>query len=225
MARVYIRRGSDVKGSMYCNSDGKYIRIGDSRSDGIMYNIDGNYIREGDDSNGEIMLNIDGNYIRTGASKDGAIVYIIDGNYIRYGDYSDRRIAYNMTESSLGSGCFITTACIESRGLPVDCYELETLRKFRDNWVSKHENGPAEIGIYYEIAPKIVEKLDCLPNSKEIYEKIYQEVVLKCVRFIEEGKEEDAYLLYKNAICISLNRRLQHQHRQQAKLYLCPHPI
>ena len=199
MARVYIRRGSDVKGSMYCNSDGKYIRIGDSRSDGIMYNIDGNYIREGDDSNGEIMLNIDGNYIRTGASKDGAIVYIIDGNYIRYGDYSDRRIAYNMTESSLGSGCFITTACIESRGLPVDCYELETLRKFRDNWVSKHENGPAEIGIYYEIAPKIVEKLDCLPNSKEIYEKIYQEVVLKCVRFIEEGKEEDAYLLYKNA--------------------------
>ena len=184
---------------MYCNSDGKYIRIGDSRSDGIMYNIDGNYIREGDDSNGEIMLNIDGNYIRTGASKDGAIVYIIDGNYIRYGDYSDRRIAYNMTESSLGSGCFITTACIESRGLPVDCYELETLRKFRDNWVSKHENGPAEIGIYYEIAPKIVEKLDCLPNSKEIYEKIYQEVVLKCVRFIEEGKEEDAYLLYKNA--------------------------
>lgn len=159
MARVYIRRGSDVKGSMYCNSDGKYIRIGDSRSDGIMYNIDGNYIREGDDSNGEIMLNIDGNYIRTGASKDGAIVYIIDGNYIRYGDYSDRRIAYNMTESSLGSGCFITTACIESRGLPVDCYELETLRKFRDNWVSKHENGPAEIGIYYEIAPKIVEKL------------------------------------------------------------------
>jgi tetratricopeptide (TPR) repeat protein len=77
--------------------------------------------------------------------------------------------------------------------------ELETLRKFRDNWVSKNENGPAEIGIYYEIAPQIVEKLDCLPNSKEIYEKIYQEVVLKCVRFIEEGKEEDAYLLYKNA--------------------------
>lgn len=199
MARVYIRMGSDVKGSMYCNSDGKYIRIGDSRSDGIMYNIDGNYIREGDDSNGEIMLNIDGNYIRTGASKDGTIVYIIDGNYIRYGAYNDRRIAYNMTESSLGSGCFITTACIESRGLPVDCYELETLRKFRDNWVSKHENGPAEIKIYYDIAPKIVEKLNHLPNSKEIYEKIYQEVVIKCVQFIEEGKENDAYSLYKNA--------------------------
>lgn len=199
MARIFIRMGSDSNGSIYSNFDGKYVRVGDSRSDGIKYNIDGKYIREGDDSNGEIMLNIDGNYIRTGASKDGAIVYIIDGNYIRYGDYSDRRIAYNMTESSLGSGCFITTACIESRELPVDCYELETLRKFRDNWVSKHENGPAEIGIYYEIAPKIVEKLDCLPNSKEIYEKIYQEVVLKCVRFIEEGKEEDAYLLYKNA--------------------------
>ena len=199
MARVYIRRGSDVKGSMYCNSDGKYIRIGDSRSDGIMYNIDGNYIREGDDSNGEIMLNIDGNYIRTGASKDGTIVYIIDGNYIRYGAYNDRRIAYNMTESSLGSGCFITTACIESRGLPVDCYELETLRKFRDNWVSKHENGSAEIKIYYDIAPKIVEKLNHLPNSKEIYEKIYQKVVLECVRFIEEGREQEAYSLYKNA--------------------------
>ena len=71
--------------------------------------------------------------------------------------------------------------------MPVDCYELETLRKFRDNWVSKHENGPAEIKIYYDIAPKIVEKLNHLPNSKEIYEKIYQEVVIKCVQFIEEG--------------------------------------
>ena len=180
MARIFIRMGSDSNGSIYSNFDGKYVRVGDSRSDGIKYNIDGNYIR-------------------TGASKDGAIVYIIDGNYIRYGDYSDRRIAYNMTESSLGSGCFITTACIESRGLPVDCYELETLRKFRDNWVSKHENGSAEIKIYYDIAPKIVEKLNHLPNSKEIYEKIYQKVVLECVRFIEEGREQEAYSLYKNA--------------------------
>lgn len=199
MARVYVRMGSDSTGSIYCNSDGKYIRVGDSRSDGIMYSIDGKYIREGDDGKGEIMFNIDGNYIRIGASQDGVIGYIIDGNYIRYGDYNDRRIVYNLTETSRSSGCFITTACIKSRGLPVDCYELETLRKFRDNWVSKHENGPAEIGIYYEIAPKIVEKLDRLSNAKEIYEQIYQEVVLKCVRFIEEGKEKDAYSLYKNA--------------------------
>lgn len=53
MARVYIRRGSDVKGSMYCNSDGKYIRIGDSRSDGIMYNIDQRYQKQYDDAMAE----------------------------------------------------------------------------------------------------------------------------------------------------------------------------
>ena len=45
--------------------------------------------------------------------------------------------------------------------------------------MSKHENGSAEIKIYYDIAPKIVEKLNHLPNSKEIYEKIYQKVVLE----------------------------------------------
>ena len=47
---------------------------------------------------------------------------------------------------------------------------------------------------------KVLEELHYTKKKpKEIYEKIYQEVVLKCVRFIEEGKEEDAYLLYKNA--------------------------
>lgn len=192
---VYIRSGSNSNGDIRYNSDGKYIRLGDYSKGDAMYNIDGKYVREGNDSNGSIMYNIDGNYIRIGSDLKGVVVYVIDGNYIRSGD-SNGMIVYNITEKS---GCFITTACIKSRGLSAKCYELETLRKFRDNWVSKHENGPAEIRIYYEIAPEIVEKLDRLSNAKEIYEKIYQEVVLKCVRFIEEGKEEDAYLLYKNA--------------------------
>lgn len=196
---VYIRTGANNNGDIMYNSDGRYIRLGDYSKGDAMYNIDGKYVREGNYSNGSIMYNIDGNYIRIGSDPNGVIKYIKDGNYIRRGDYSDREIVYNITEKSSASGCFITTACIKSRGLSAKCYELETLRKFRDNWVSKNENGPAEIGIYYEIAPQIVEKLDCLPNSKEIYEKIYQELVLKCVRFIEEGKEEDAYLLYKNA--------------------------
>lgn len=77
------------------------------------------------------------------------------------------------------------------------CYELEVLRRFRDQWVSHHDNGEKEIGIYYEIAPKIVDKLRQHENSKEIYAWIYKEMIQKCVRYIENGDDEAAYQLYK----------------------------
>ena len=60
-----------------------------------------------------------------------------------------------------------------------------------------HDNGEKEIGIYYEIAPKIVDKLRQHENSKEIYAWIYKEMIQKCVRYIENGDDEAAYQLYK----------------------------
>lgn len=123
--------------------------------------------------------------------------YNIDGNYIRAGYYSSGDVIFNITEESSSSGCFVTTACIESMGLSDKCYELEVLRRFRDQWVSHHDNGEKEIGIYYEIAPKIVDKLRQHENSKEIYAWIYKEMIQKCVRYIENGDDEAAYQLYK----------------------------
>lgn len=98
--------------------------------------------------------------------------------------------------SSSGGGCFVTTACISARNLPDDCYELETLRKFRDTYVVLQPTGEADIALYYEYAPTIVKKISELPNGNQIFCDLYQELVLPCVELI--GKEEytKAYDLY-----------------------------
>jgi hypothetical protein len=91
----------------------------------------------------------------------------------------------------------VATACIRAKGLSNDCYELKLLRKFRDEWVRTQANGAQEISIYYDIAPKIVDKLNQQENAEEIYNTIYNELILKCVKLIEDEKREEAYRLYK----------------------------
>ena len=52
--------------------------------------------------------------------------------YCRNWDYSDCPVYKGDTSG----GCYLTSACMYSKGLPDDCYELETLRNFRDTWLN-----------------------------------------------------------------------------------------
>ncbi len=96
------------------------------------------------------------------------------------------------------SGCFLTSACVEARGLSDDCYELTTLRGFRDGYMRSLPNGAAEICEYYHIAPVIVEKIKRLPNSVDVFEKLYCELVKPCVDLIASGKNEEAHVVYRD---------------------------
>lgn len=55
------------------------------------------------------------------------------------------------------------------------CHELQLLRWFRDNFVSEEDATH-----YYETAPLIVNEINELPNSNEIYDKIYYHVIAVC---------------------------------------------
>ena len=48
-------------------------------------------------------------------------------------------------------GCFLTTACCEVLGLPDDCFELRTLRRYRDETLAAMPGGNAAIAAYYRI--------------------------------------------------------------------------
>mgnify|MGYP003307677071 CR=1 FL=1 len=98
------------------------------------------------------------------------------------------------------SGCFLTSACTEARGLPDDCEELTILRAFRDGYMKSLPQGQAEICEYYHIAPAIVEKIRSLPNATEIFDCIYTELVLPCVALIRTEKNEEAYLRYREYV-------------------------
>ena len=56
-------------------------------------------------------------------------------------------------------GCFLTTACVLYNRLDDNCYELNTLRKFRDDYIKSLTNGDKYLTEYYINAPIILDNL------------------------------------------------------------------
>jgi hypothetical protein len=76
-----------------------------------------------------------------------------------------------------------------------NCYELTELRRFRDEYVIV--NHPDEVSHYYEVAPQVVSKIDEHKDSANIYQLMYENMVLPAVRLFRSGEVEEAYKVYK----------------------------
>ena len=105
---------------------------------------------------------------------------------------------FSDSEPQHDEGCFLTTACTAARNLSDDCYELQTLRKYRDTYLKSFPEGKTAVDDYYEIAPRIVTAIDALPESNGIWENIYNDLVLPCIKLIEAGKDDETYEFYRN---------------------------
>lgn len=101
---------------------------------------------------------------------------------------------------SSSGGCYLTTACVNTKNLPDDCRELTVLRSFRDGYLVNQPDGEAEVQEYYRTAPKIVEIIDHQNNRDEIYEDLYSNVISPCVELIEQGNNAEAYDKYKKMV-------------------------
>lgn len=104
-------------------------------------------------------------------------------------------------------GCFVTTACVESRGLPEDCPELSRMREFRDSYVAELPHGRELIEAYYALAPRIVEAIDLSPDRREIYNELYERWLSSSLRLIAAGKYEEAL-----DNCVTVLRELSNEH-------------
>ena len=98
------------------------------------------------------------------------------------------------------SFCFITTATCQSRHLPDNCHELETLRKFRDTFMKKNQEMKAEVEEYYQIAPVICENISRQKNSKEIYDSIWRDYLKSAVSAVDNGENQKAHDIYKKMV-------------------------
>lgn len=96
--------------------------------------------------------------------------------------------------------CFLTTACVKARNLPDDCAELNILRAFRDNYVRNLPEGERVIQEYYDIAPKIVKKINQSKNALNIWKDLYHSLVDKSVKLIQAGRKSEAYENYKSIV-------------------------
>lgn len=129
---------------------------------------------------------------KTGKDVNEDIYY----KYCRNYDYSDCPI-YKGQETS---GCFLTSACVEAKGLPDDCYELTLLRQFREGYLQALPTGKDEIAEYYFVAPQIVAAIKQREDSISIFELIYEKLVKPCVDLIERGENEKAHELYRATV-------------------------
>lgn len=86
--------------------------------------------------------------------------------------------------------CYITTATCESQGKADNCYELETLRAYRDNYLLQSEEGEAMVKEYYNIAPTIVNRIRREENAKAVYDEIWNTYLCDCIHKIENGEQE-----------------------------------
>lgn len=90
------------------------------------------------------------------------------------------------------SGCFLTTAAFEYKGLPDNCYELMVLREFRDSHLMASSSGQSLVDEYYARAPELVPMLeDC-----ETAERVWQDI-REVVELVETDRSAAAIERYK----------------------------
>jgi hypothetical protein len=117
------------------------------------------------------------------------------------GSFSGRR---SVSKEDDGS-CFITTACISHHNLANNCYQLSTLRSFRDIYLSQNKEGENLIKLYYQVAPKLVSALNASQNKNQLYNNIFRNINKAC-SLIEKGEMEKAKILY-TTIVTKLHKR------------------
>lgn len=108
-------------------------------------------------------------------------------------------------------GCYITTAVCDFLGKEDDCYELQTLRWFRDHWVEKMGKGHEYIRLYYDTAPQIVTCIQHDSNKDIILSKLASKIQ-DAVNFINRERYQEAfdvyYIMMKKLINIYLKRNV-----------------
>ena len=99
-----------------------------------------------------------------------------------------------------GIFCYITTAVCEYQNKPDDCYELTTLRTYRDEYLMQSEEGRSLVQEYYGIAPRIVWAIGMQPDAGDIYHTLYENYLMPCIHYAEDGENEACKDLYVDMV-------------------------
>ncbi len=115
------------------------------------------------------------------------------------------RLATNIkSRESAGScqrvDCFVTTACCHAVGLSDDCWELRTLRSFRDRVLAERPDGQEHVARYYAVAPGLVETVCADPRGRTLLLKTYALYILPSATAASLGFNRTAFAIYRRAV-------------------------
>jgi hypothetical protein len=101
--------------------------------------------------------------------------------------------------------CFLTTACVNYYSLPDNCYELNTLRHYRDTFLVSTPQRKALVKQYYKVAPKIVKLTKKDVDHKRVYQYIYLCITTACSQ-IEKNNLLAAKKTYTSLVTTLMRR-------------------
>lgn len=93
--------------------------------------------------------------------------------------------------------CFVTTAVCCGLHKPQDCWEIELMKRYRDEYLFCQDDGQEIIREYYDIAPTIVKRIarEAAPEEKYLY--LWEHYISKCVAYVENQENERCRQLYE----------------------------
>lgn len=97
-------------------------------------------------------------------------------------------------------GCYLTSLVCEILGYEDDCYELEFLRSFRDNYLSNLPEGKQILDEYKTISQSIIPKIKIRDDKVQIAEKVRQEYISPAIQLIKDKRQKEGIELYKNMV-------------------------
>lgn len=124
----------------------------------------------------------------------------------RWGKYYDpdsSGCSYNDCESDgqeHGGGCYLTTAMCNVLGKEDDCYELNTLRVFREKYMRNDEEGKKLLKEYDRISPPIASRLLSSERKEEIASNMLKTFINIAIEKINGGNNIEAINIYKNMV-------------------------
>jgi hypothetical protein len=125
------------------------------------------------------------------------------------GHWCETRVADQQCERQLGDPlaywdvrtrrcdkCFLTTACVHYLALADDCFELSSLRRFRDNSLLRMSGGPEDIALYYKHAPQIVQHILASADPSRDFARLYALYILPSAIAAQLGFDRAARRIY-----------------------------
>lgn len=114
-----------------------------------------------------------------------------------YNDYSYSTSKNNSNSPGGGSFCFLTTVVCDYYGKPDNCFELETMRRYRDTWLRNQPGGRKLIAEYYNTALLLVSLLEKSEYYSEYCETMHDKYIMPCLELIFQKKYKECRRLYE----------------------------
>lgn len=110
-----------------------------------------------------------------------------------------------------GGGCYITTAICQYENLADDCKDIQTLRRYRDDFLMANPKYKIMVKEYYEIAPAIVCRLEEMPPDYKdtVYRDLRKKFLTPAIEAINAGHNALALYIYKQMVDYAIKASLK----------------